>query len=151
MTPRTAASKVDSLRELEHEMGIVVRRLKRVIGERARMVHPDLSALSYSMLSALQRDGSMRASALVDAFAIDKGAVSRHVQHLEDLGLVQRVPDPEDRRAALLSITERGLERMRQVSAARREGLLDRFQTWTDEEVESFVAELRRYNQTIDP
>ncbi len=73
----------ETMRALEHEMGVLVRRIRRMIAERARMVHPDLSPVAYSMLMALNDSGPRRASDLVDIFAIDKGAVSRHNSALE--------------------------------------------------------------------
>ena len=39
---------------------------------------------------------------------MDKGAVSRQVQHLVDLGLVDRQPDPDDGRATLLAASADG-------------------------------------------
>ena len=102
----------ETMRALEHEMGVLVRRIRRLIAERARMVHPDLSPVAYSMLMALNDSGPRRASDLVDIFSIDKGAVSRQVEALLDLGLIERSPDPEDRRAAILAITEEGSRRL---------------------------------------
>ena len=43
---------------------------------------------------------------------MDKGGVSRQVQPLVDLGLVERRPDAEDRRAILLDATTEGRERL---------------------------------------
>ena len=48
----------------------------------------------------------MRASAIAEQFDIDKGAISRQVQHLVDLGLVDRVTDPDDGRAMLVSVSD---------------------------------------------
>ncbi len=63
----------------------------------------------YSMLMALNDTGPRRASDLVELFSVDKGAVSRQVQALLELGLIERSPDPDDRRAAILAITDEGL------------------------------------------
>jgi DNA-binding MarR family transcriptional regulator len=90
---------------LEHEMGVLVRRLRRRIAERARLVHPELAPVAYSMLMALHDSGPQRASALVDLFGIDKGAVSRQVQLLLEFGLLERSPDPADGRAQILTIS----------------------------------------------
>ena len=102
--PTGAAATVprESLRLLESEVGVLIRRIKRVLGERARAVHPDLQPASYLMLAYLADDGPLRASAIAETFDIDKGAISRQVQHLVDLGLVDRTPDPADGRASLL-------------------------------------------------
>jgi hypothetical protein len=44
-------SRAEELGRLEQEVGVLIRRVKRVIGERARAVHPDLQPASYLMLT----------------------------------------------------------------------------------------------------
>ena len=80
---------------------------------------PDaLHAAAYAMLGRLLDLDGARSSELSEFFGIDKGAVSRQVKILEDLGLVSREPDPQDGRAQQLVITEKGRER---VTRAREE------------------------------
>ena len=57
----------------------MVRRIRRVIGDRARAVHADLQPSSYLMLTYVAENGPMRASAIAEQFDIDKGAISRQV------------------------------------------------------------------------
>ena len=140
----------ETLRALEHEMGVLVRRIRRVIAERARMLHPDLSPVAYSMLMALNDTGPRRASDLVDIFSIDKGAVSRQVQALIELGLIERSPDPEDRRAMILAITAEGSRRLASLAVARRHELSARLDGWTDDELREFVKSLGRYNASLE-
>ena len=140
----------ETMRALEHEMGVLVRRIRRLIAERARMVHPDLSPVAYSMLMALNESGPRRASDLVGLFSVDKGAVSRQVQSLLELGLIERAPDPEDRRAAILSITEEGSRRLATIAAARRSEVIDRLTEWSDEDLRAFVTVLARYNSALE-
>ena len=140
----------ETLRELEHEMYVLVRRIRRVIAQRARMVHPDLSPVAYSMLMALDDSGPRRASDLVDQFDIDKGAVSRQVQSLIELGLVERAPDPEDRRAAILTLTPEGVRRLEAIGVARRRDVNEKLGDWSSEEVLGFVRVLSRYNQALE-
>src|SRR3954451_14059436 len=96
------AARSDSLRHLEREVGVLIRRIKRVIGERARAVHEDLQPASYLMLYWLADEGPGRASAMVERFNIDKGAISRQLLHLDELGLVVRSPEPAVGRASLV-------------------------------------------------
>jgi DNA-binding MarR family transcriptional regulator len=140
----------ETLKALEHEMGVLVRRLRRVIAERARMLHPDLSPVAYSMLMALNDSGPRRASDLVEIFSIDKGAVSRQVQTLLELGLIERSPDPEDRRAMILVITEEGSRRLANLALTRRHEVSARLGDWSDEELRSFVRSLARYNSALE-
>jgi len=140
----------ETMRALEHEMGVLVRRIRRLIAERARMVHPDLSPVAYSMLMALNDSGPRRASDLVDIFSIDKGAVSRQVGALLDLGLIERSPDPEDRRAAILAITEEGSRRLGTIADLRRREVLERLSGWSDEDLQAFVDVMARYNNALE-
>jgi DNA-binding MarR family transcriptional regulator len=140
----------ETMRALEHEMGVLVRRIRRMIAERARMVHPDLSPVAYSMLMALNDSGPRRASELVDLFSIDKGAVSRQVGALLELGMIERSPDPEDRRAAILSITEEGSRRLSTIAEMRRREVVDRLSGWSDEDLSGFVSVMARYNNALE-
>ncbi len=139
----------DALRELEREVGVMVRRVRRVIDERARAVHPDLQPASYLMFGYLLDNGPLRASALCTAFDIDKGAISRQVQHLVDLGLVDRAPDPDDGRATLISVTDDGASRFTDVVDHRRKWFDDRLGEWSADELLAFATMLSRYNEAL--
>lgn len=138
------------LESLEREVGVLMRRARRVIRLRAALVDPDLLPTSYLVLGHISERGQVRASAVAEFFDLDKGAVSRHVQHLVELGLVERSPDPEDRRATLLAPTERARERMRRVVKVRRARLRTRLGQWDDDGVATFVDLLGRYNQALE-
>jgi DNA-binding MarR family transcriptional regulator len=135
---------------LEHEMSVLVRRIRRVIADRARMLHPELSPVSYSMLMALNDGGPRRASDLVEIFSIDKGAVSRQVQVLLELGLIERSPDPEDRRAMILAISEEGHRRLANIASSRRSHVSQRLDDWTEDDLRAFVRSLGRYNAALE-
>ncbi|WP_224278091.1 MarR family winged helix-turn-helix transcriptional regulator [Nocardioides lacusdianchii] len=139
----------DDLRSIEAEVGTLIRRVKRVMGERAREVHPELHPMTYFMLTHLATHGPLRGADLADAFGMDKGGVSRQVQSLVDLGLVERKPAPEDRRAILLDATDEGRERLDAMSRSRRDRFDGRLAEWTDEELSSFAARLAAYNQSL--
>ncbi|GAA4700096.1 MarR family winged helix-turn-helix transcriptional regulator [Nocardioides conyzicola] len=150
MTQRGTTARADLLGGLEQEVGVMIRRIRRVIGERARSVHPDLQSSSYLMLTWLNQHGAQRASAMVEAFGIDKGAISRQVQHLLDLGLVDRTPDPDDGRATLISISGAAAARINEVRDDRRRWLDDRLGDWPDSDLSEFVRMLASYNAALD-
>lgn len=142
--------RADSLGILESEVGVLLRRIKRVIGERARAVHPDLHPSTYMVLTHICEEGPVRASALVDRFEIDKGAISRSVNHLLDLGLIAVEPDPGDRRANLLSVTAEAVSRIDEIVAHRRKLLDEKLGDWSAEELARFVSDLGRYNEALN-
>ncbi|MEJ7831849.1 MAG: MarR family winged helix-turn-helix transcriptional regulator [Nocardioides sp.] len=143
-------NRAESIRALEQEVGVLIRRVRRVIGERARAVHESLQPASYLMLAYVAEHGPVRPSAMADMFDIDKGAISRQVQHLIDLGLLDRTPDPLDGRATLLSITNDAVRRMADVGQHRRKWLDEQLGDWTDEQLATFVSELGRYNTALN-
>lgn len=142
--------RAESLRALEHEVGVMIRRVRRVIGVRAQMVHPELQPAAYLLLSSVAESGPVRASALVELFDTDKGAVSRQVSHLLDLDLLVKEPDPADARASLISVTEEAARRMADVVQHRHQLLDEGLSEWTDDQLEAFVADLGRYNAALN-
>ncbi|MGD9958169.1 MarR family winged helix-turn-helix transcriptional regulator [Nocardioides sp.] len=146
----SVSHKVETLQALEQEMGVMVRRIRRVIVERARAVDPELQIAGFLVLSYLGDAGPARSADVVDSLGIDKGAISRHVQHLVDLGLIGREPDPEDGRASLLQVTTHGRDRLAVMAEQRRSNLEEKLADWDDDELEAFVAALSRYNRSLD-
>ena len=143
-------SRTDALAGIEHEVGVLIRRVRRVIGARAAMVHPDLQRAAYLMLAFVIEDGPQRSSTLAEKFEIDKGAISRQVQHLVDLDLFERQPDPADGRASILMVTAKGRKRYEQVNVHRRQLLDQRLGEWDDRDLEQFAELLGRYNESLE-
>jgi len=145
--PRTRA---DSLHLLEREVGVLLRRIKRVIAERATEVHPDLQPSSYLMLGWILDNGPVRATALVEEFNVDKGAVSRTMQHLCELGLLDREPDPADGRASLVSASAEARRRLAAVEEQRKLWFHERLKGWTVAELADLADNLGRYNEALE-
>ncbi|WP_432827516.1 MarR family winged helix-turn-helix transcriptional regulator [Dactylosporangium sp. CA-092794] len=59
-------------------------------------------------LSVLARHGTMRPSELSEHLKIAPRSTTEVVDGLEDRGLVERLPDPADRRATLVELTPAG-------------------------------------------
>lgn len=143
-------SRAEELGRLEQEVGVLIRRVKRVIGERARAVHPELQPASYLMLTYLADQGPSRSSVLSEKFNVDKGAISRQVQHLCELGLLVREPDPVDGRAMLVSASPDAVRRLEAVDQDRRRWLEGQLAEWSEDDLSEFVTSLARYNAALD-
>jgi DNA-binding MarR family transcriptional regulator len=143
-------ARAESLRRLEAEVGVLIRRIRRVIHERARAVHPDLQPSAYLLLGWLATEGPVRASAIAESFGIDKGAISRQIQHLLDLGLATRTQDPDDGRAMLVGASDDAVRRMADVADLRRKLLDEQLGDWSAAELDGFVEALARYNEALN-
>jgi DNA-binding MarR family transcriptional regulator len=67
----------------------------------------------YLVLAALRRAGPpyrMNPTALYGALILSSGGMTKRLDRLERAGLVERLPDPVDRRGRLVALTDKGRE-----------------------------------------
>jgi DNA-binding MarR family transcriptional regulator len=78
----------------------------------ARVFAPyGISFGEYLVLAALRRAGPpyrMNPTRLFNAVILSSGAMTNRLDRLEEMGLVERQPDPSDRRGRLVALTDRG-------------------------------------------
>ncbi len=98
----------------------------------------------YWLLVRLSSQAPIRLSDLADTVELDLSTVSRQMRDLVAIGLVVKVPDPDDGRASLLSLSERGWAVLETVSEARRQALAEVIDGWTDEERNALTRGLVR-------
>src|SRR5947209_4656925 len=79
-----------------------------------------LSPPHYFVLVTLSRYGPRSQLSLGGCAAINRTTMVALVDHLEGLGLVQRRPDPKDRRAYVIHLTEKGSAVLGQAAALHR-------------------------------
>lgn len=66
---------------------------------------------AFSVIVSLRRSGSpyqMRPTDLYQQSLLSSGAVTNRIDRVEKMGLVQRVPDPADRRSVIVRLTSAG-------------------------------------------
>lgn len=82
----------------------------------------DLSPVQYNVLRILRGAGAQGLSAgdIAERLITRSPDVTRLVDRLEKRGLVRRAPDPEDRRAVRVRITEEGNARLAELGDAAR-------------------------------
>ncbi len=71
-----------------------------------------LNSASFDLLATLRRSGPpfrLSPSELLETMMITSGTMTNRIDQLEKQGLVERLPHPEDRRALLVALTEKGL------------------------------------------
>ena len=81
-----------------------------------------LSMWAYIVLSALDRSPIRTQAALAEAIGADKTRIIPTLDELQAHGYIERIPDPDDRRARLLEITESGRSIKDQVQVAIQRG-----------------------------
>lgn len=70
-----------------------------------------LNSASFDLLATIRRSGPpfrLSPSDLLETMMITSGTMTNRIDQLEKQGLVERMPHPEDRRALLVALTEKG-------------------------------------------
>lgn len=97
------------------------------------------------LLDALARDGgSCRVGDLAERLMVEPSHVTRQVAGLQEQGLVERAPDPGDRRARNLTITPRGAELLVRLRRTHHDDLREALHGVPPEDVDATVRVLRR-------
>jgi DNA-binding MarR family transcriptional regulator len=90
-------------------------------------VRTGLGLTANLALGTLDREGPARVTAMAAAASIGQPAMTELVQRLERQGLVTRVDDPGDGRAALVTITDAGRALLDNQRRDRRDRLAELF------------------------
>jgi DNA-binding MarR family transcriptional regulator len=93
--------------ELAGHLRLVVVRTARRLRQEAGT---DLSPSMTAALATIARHGPLTPSELAARERIQRPTATRVLAKLEEMSLVQRTPDPQDRRSALVATTPAGAE-----------------------------------------
>jgi DNA-binding MarR family transcriptional regulator len=117
------------------------------IGRRLKAKQPGdtIDHSAHVALFVLRCSGALRLSDLAARMELDASTTSRHVRALEQLGLVQRSPDPDDGRAFRVELTEQGIEQWESSARRRTELLSAAMEGWSEDEIETFERLMTRF------
>jgi DNA-binding MarR family transcriptional regulator len=121
--------------------------LWRVIG---RGGYADLSRTATSVLATLRDAGPHRITALAGAEGVAQPTMTNLVGRLERRGLVERTTDPDDARAVLVALTDRGRERLEERRTVRVALLDDRLAALDPDERAALHAALPVLDKLIE-
>ncbi|QIZ98118.1 winged helix-turn-helix transcriptional regulator [Leifsonia sp. PS1209] len=138
----------EAIASVEEQFTVLFNKVSAGMRDRAAGVHPDLQPVGFKLLSTLARTGPVHAGALAGMLSTDKSVVSRQVRILEDLGLVERRSDPEDRRASYLVATTEAIEKVNEVRASDQRVFYSNLRKWDRGDVEQLASLLARVNGT---
>jgi DNA-binding MarR family transcriptional regulator len=102
--------------ELAPRLRWAVTRLARRLRQEAGA---DLGPSQTAALATVERHGPLSPSELAEIERIKRPTVTRIARHLEQAGLIERVTDPQDGRASILSVTTEGRALLRRLRARK--------------------------------
>ena len=122
-------------------------RLRLAIGKLSRRLRPTASGAgrtptTISVLFTIVREGPLRLSEVAEREDLNPTMLSRVAGTLADDGLIRRVPDPTDRRAALVEATAAGRRLREKIHRERAAALSVELELLDDDEREAIERAL---------
>lgn len=137
-------------KELEQQLLLLARRLAKPVRLHGPSGYTVLDRPAYQTLGRIVEEGPLRATALAKLVEVDLSVVSRQLRALEEAGFVERAPDPQDARAALVGVTEAGSQAFETTSRQRSEVLGEVLKEWPQADRDAFVRLLTRFNTELE-
>jgi DNA-binding MarR family transcriptional regulator len=86
---------------------------------------------------------------LMEAVGTDTAGVSKLLDRLEVKGLIERRPNPSDRRSVMIELTERGLALVPELTPVFSQVARQLFDGFSDDEVANLTSSLRRMGENL--
>ncbi len=134
--------------EIEQQLSTLLRRTSAIHAGTAEG-HRDLERASYGILCLILDEGPRRLGDIAAAYGLDPSTITRQVHAVVAAGLATKRPDPADRRASLLSLTDEGRAAIIATREIHRASLRKILEGWTPAELEELGAGLSRFNTTV--
>lgn len=94
-----------------------------------------LDRAAASILRNIAESEPQRPGVLAARLSVEASHVTRQLAQLEKAGYVVRAPDPDDRRAHLVELTERGMSAVERMRDASRRGMQMALRDWSPEDL----------------
>ncbi|OBG71018.1 MarR family transcriptional regulator [Mycobacterium sp. E2462] len=138
----------DSAAAAAREIRVVFSRLRRRLKD---VAVEGLSPSQTAVLTRLWKDGPSSASALAGAEQVRPQSMATILAALRQRGLIERTPDPDDRRRQVVSLTEAGRKRAESDRRAREEWLARTLQDgYTESERRTILEALALLERLTD-
>ena len=135
--------------ELGWALGTITRNFLKVSGECLAEVPG--GPRGYMVLSSLGTGEPSTQAALAQHLGVDRTMMTYLLDDLEDAGLVERRPDPADRRARRVTLTETGATRLAEFMCGLRSAEDDLLQALDPDERTQLRELLRRLATSMAP
>ena len=147
-SPSTVAtpSGVDPVASIEESVVAIVREASlSSLQERLKMAAGvSVDRAGFQVLRFLDTTGSARLSEIAAAMGLDPSTASRHVRWLDLEKLIVRRGDPDDRRVAVLSLSESGAAALGKLVEARNQFFAALLRDWSGDDLHRLAPLLDR-------
>ena len=138
MPSPSAAPELDQV-EVAGRLRLSVTRLSRILRQQADL---GLTASQLNVLATVARNGPLTLGAVADIEHVSPPTITKIVEKLESMGLIERRSDPEDRRRSVAAATTAGLDLLAEGRARKDAILVTKIADLEAEQLEKLAAAL---------
>jgi DNA-binding MarR family transcriptional regulator len=110
-------------------------------------VEESLTLPQYRMLVVLDAQGPSSLARMAEALDVNPSTALRMVERLSAAGMVEKIPNPKNRREVLLRLTPSGWQVVRQVTENRRVQIAAIVEAIDPESREGLITALRKFTE----
>ena len=142
--PELAAENMLLIGRLKRATALIGRELEKVYGEYG------LTEGSFDVLATLRRSGApytLTPTELFSSLMVTSGTMTTRLKNLENQGLIDRLPNPDDARSMLVKLTGAGRELVEKVvfeHVDNERRILEKLPAETRRQLDAGLAELMR-------
>ncbi|SDS62722.1 MarR family winged helix-turn-helix transcriptional regulator [Actinoplanes derwentensis] len=131
------------------DLAVLALRLSRrlLAIEEPILTRHDMPMWSYAVLTALREGPTRTQAALAAAIGADKTRLIPNLDDLQKRGLIDREPDPADRRVRLLALTPAGRQTQQAIQSEIHAGEEELLSALPPDDREAFVRALMALSQ----
>jgi DNA-binding MarR family transcriptional regulator len=142
------ARQLHNLLRLSHIFSSVVREIleAKLLAETSTL---PLTVSQFHILKLMTLNGHHQAGELAEFLGVSAPAATKNIDKLERFGLIVRSPSPDDRRATILSASQKGrrlVEKYEELKATRLYPILEQFDS---EEIDHLSELLERFSVSL--
>jgi len=135
------------MENLPFEIAETAHALRRAFDRRAATL--GVTRAQWKVLFRLTRSPGLRQVELADILDVEPITLSRIIDRLQDAGLVERAPDPADRRAWRLQVTAKAQPLVEKLRALAEQLVTEAFADISPDQLEAMRSTLARIRENL--
>lgn len=139
-TPTPTTTAVEDLVRQLYRLGFVQRGI-------AREALAEVGSQGFTALGLLRLNGPQRVSDLAAHLNVDLSVASRQASALVAAGFADREPDPDDRRAHRIVLTDAGTSVLRETHRRMVAAFGEALQSWSEADIQTLASGLERLRE----
>ncbi len=132
---------------LELKILIGLHRVNNELDRRSALIAKKcgLSIGQFSVLEVLFSKGDLSIGEVQKKILSTSGTIPVIIRNLEERGLLERLPDPQDKRKCILHITEQGRTLIGKLFPENEKMIIQAMSNWSDSEKEELLRVLKKF------